>query len=287
MPSYELKNITSNYESYEQLIKLYNQYKEDYFTTIDVSISKWLAANLTSALGGLLDKLISEVVFIKFSNINSETKTIIQKNNFLSHYGFSKLPDTYNTTIQYLKLKPTDGRFFNSYVFNQLLDRAELPDMTHALKRKIAESIYEIFVNAQMHSDTEFIYTCGQYYPKYHTIAFTITDTGKGFKNNIDERFKSNLSAEKAIQWATNLGYSTKTNVSGGLGLAILKEFIKLNKGKFQIVSDRGFYQFDKAGEQIKLFSDPFPGSIVNMEFRTDDSNSYCLSNESNSNNIF
>ncbi|MDR4507873.1 MAG: hypothetical protein MRJ65_06500 [Candidatus Brocadiaceae bacterium] len=44
--------------------------------------------------------------------------------------------------------------------------------------KKITESIYEIFVNAQIHSETDFIYTCGQFFPNKHMIEFTIKDTG-------------------------------------------------------------------------------------------------------------
>jgi len=101
--------------------------------------------------------------------------------------------------------------------------------MTEALKRKISESIYEIFVNAQMHSKSEYIYTCGQFYPKKQKIAFTIVDMGQGFKANINNRFRHNLSSIQAIKWATENGSTTKTDAPGGIGLAILKEFITMN----------------------------------------------------------
>lgn len=72
-------------------------------------------------------------------------------------------------------------------------------------------------------------------------------------------------------------GNTTKTEVSGGLGLALLAEFIKLNKGKFQIISDDGFYEVGTAITECRLDAS-FPGTVINMEFRTDDSSSYSLS---------
>ena len=118
-------------------------------------------------------------------------------------------------------------------------------------------------------------------------ILVSITDTGIGFKNRINQRFKKNLTSTQAIQWATNDRHTTKIGVSGGLGLALLKEFIEKNKGKIQIISDDGFYQFDSKGEDIKLFHGSFPGSIVNLQFRTDDVSTYTLADEVRLDDIF
>jgi hypothetical protein len=49
-------------------------------------------------------------------------------------------------------------------------------------------------------------------------------------------------------------GHSTKQGISGGIGLAILKEFVILNKSKIQIISDDGFYQLDPMGYKRDYF---------------------------------
>jgi len=82
-------------------------------------------------------------------------------------------------------------------------------------------------------------------------------------------------------------GNSTKHDISGGIGLAILEEFVSLNKGKIQIVSDDGFYQLDSNGVQTRLFSGSFPGTIINMQFKTDDTTSYSLMSEAESDELF
>jgi hypothetical protein len=287
MSNFTLRNIDTSFDSYQQLINLYNENREKLFDTIELYLQQWFSANLSSALGGILDKLIENLNIVNICNLPANIETILKKNNFLSHFGFQKVVDVNNTTIKYLKLKPADGRFFHSYVVAELLNRPELPEMTSALKKKISESIYEIFVNAQIHSETDFIYTCGQFFPARHEIEFTITDTGIGFKNRINGRFGSNLSSVQAIKWAVNDGHSTKHGISGGIGLAILKEFISKNRGRIQIISDNGFYQIDSGTEQCKLFSGSFPGTIINMKFKTDDTSSYLLSDEISLDDIF
>ena len=287
MSKFNLINIDTSFESYQQLIDLYNENKDCRFETIEISFQQWFAANLSSALGAILDKLLLDLNTIHFDNISPNIRTIMQKNDFLSHFGYQRIADSNNTTISYLKLKPADGRFFHEYVVKELLNRPELPTITPALKKKIAESIYEIFVNAQLHSESDFIYTCGQVFPTEHTINFTITDTGMGFRKRVNSRFKRNLSSVQAIKWAMINGNSTKHNISGGIGLAILEEFVSINKGKIQIISDDGFYQLDSSGVQAKLFSGSFPGTIINVQFKTDDTTSYSLMSEADSGDLF
>jgi hypothetical protein len=54
-----------------------------------------------------------------------------------------------------------------------------------------------------------------------------------------------------------------------------------------QIVSDNGFYQFDSSGVVLKTFSGKFPGTIVNLQFMTNDTTSYSLKSELDINDIF
>lgn len=283
----ELRNIDTSFESYQKIIDLYRAHKDSIFEVVELGLSQWFAANMCSALGGVLDKITENLNEIKFVNISEKIKIILMKNDFLSHYGFNRIIDVNNTTIKFLKLKPTDGKYFQLFVTNELLSRPELPCISLPLKKKMTEAIYEIFVNAQIHSETKNIYTCGQFYPQKNIIEFTITDTGIGFKNRINQRFKRNLTSIQAIQWAINDCHTTKIGISGGLGLALLKEFIGKNKGKFQIISDDGFYQYDSNGEDIRLFRGAFPGTIVNLQFKTDDTSSYILSDEVSLDDIF
>lgn len=287
MSQYTLTNIETKFESYQQIIDLYSKNKDNFLEDINLSLLQWFGANMSSSLGAVLDKLIADFNNIKFVEISGNIQTILQKNDFLSHYGYNRLYDNNNTTIKFLKLKPADSRFFNSYVVDELLKRPEMPSMSSALVKRIAESIYEIFVNAQMHSETEYIYTCGQFFPRTQTIEFTITDTGIGFRNRINKRFGKNLSAVQAIRWATDDGNSTKVNISGGIGLAILKEFTQKNRGKIQIISNDGFYQLGVNGVETATFSGEFPGTIVNMQFRTDDTLSYSLKAEVSADDLF
>lgn len=282
-----LGTINNNVFSYTQLIELYHRNKDRYFDKIELNLNDFFAANMSAALGGILDLLEQNLNEINISVQNRNTEQILLKNDFLSYFGATRIPDTNHTTIRYQKLTPSDGKYFNNYVVNQLMERNELPEMSEVVKEKMTEKIYEIFVNAQMHSESENIYTCGQFYPSKNKIEFTIVDMGIGFKNKVNTRFKSNLSSVQAIIWATKDKNTTKESMTGGIGLALLKEFITFNKGKMQIVSDDGFYEFDFEGERHYIFEKPFPGTIVNLQFRTDDNSSYIHQSEIKVDDLF
>lgn len=283
----QLVNINNKFESYQKLISFYEEHKNKLFDTIHLEIRNWFAANMCAILGSILDKFTDDLNDIKIDYISPEIERILLKNDFLSYYGRARITDNYHTTIKFLKLKPTDGKFFKKYVIEELIGRSELPQMSALLKEKMTEAIYEIFVNAQIHSNSDNIYTCGQFFPNEYKIEFTIVDTGIGFKRKINERFNKNLSAVQAIEWAVKDRHTTKVGITGGIGLAFLKEFVTKNRGEMQIVSDDGFYQFDSQVETTNTFKGSFPGTIVNLQFRTNDTNSYLLKKEINSNDIF
>ena len=283
----QIFNINNTFDSYQRLIDFYQEHKDKDFETIHVELRQWFSANMCATLGGILDLFSDNINTIKFDYINPDIERILLKNDFLSYFGQSRIIDNHHTTIRFLKLKLTDGKYFNNYVVDELIGRAELPKMSDLVKEKMTEAIYEIFVNAQIHSESSHIYTCGQFFPREDKIEFTIADTGIGFKRKVNNRFSSNLSSVQAIEWATKDRHTTKIGVTGGIGLALLKEFIERNGGKMQIISDDGFYQFGRQGEEMHLFKDSFPGTIVNLQFRTNDNSSYVLKSELDTNDIF
>ena len=78
------------------------------------------------------------------------------------------------------------------------------------------------------------------------------------------------LSPEESINWATAKRNTTKRGkVPGGLGLKLLCEFIDLNGGCIQIVSDAGYWHRRNSEIVTKPLSYPFPGTVVNVEINT------------------
>lgn len=144
-------------------------------------------------------------------------------------------------------------------------------------------NIFEIYENARTHGRCEFIHTCGQFFPRKESkpLHFTIVDKGINIKQNVSQFLGREIEASEAISWAMIKGNTTKTgDTSGGLGLSVIFEFIKLNKGKIQVISSDGFYEFNKDLIEKRKLSHAFDGTIVNIRFNLNDSNIYSFVSE-------
>ncbi|MDZ7703063.1 MAG: hypothetical protein U5L04_01090 [Trueperaceae bacterium] len=216
-------------------------------------------------------------------------KDILSRNGFLSHYGHEKIPDHWGTTIPYQRFDVKDDRYFADYIETELIHRSEMPTMSQGLLKKFRGNIFEIFSNAVLHSRTQQgIFSCGQFFPKRDRLNFSVVDLGIGIRQNIRDITRLGLSAEEAIRWATMGRNTTKQgSIPGGLGLKLLGEFIDLNGGYIQIVSDAGYWKRTNRTTTTATLTHPFPGTVVTVEINTADTNSYKLAHELSATDIF
>jgi hypothetical protein len=278
------KEIQSSYEGYKQLLDFYGKIKDCFAddVVIDFQRTTWFDANLLSILGAILNKAKGNLNDIELVNINSDRIELLwQRNHFLSHFGGYKLPDFYQSTIKYRKFKIAEEKVFKDYLDSELLSKKAMPDMTLLLRKKINESIFEIFNNAVIHGNCKNIFSCGQYYHRYKKLDFTIVDLGITIKANVKNYLKKKLN-QNSICWAVQEGNTTKKgNIPGGLGLSLIRSFLSVNQGKIQIVSADEYLEQDVDGQiHVSTFSGEFPGTIVNLEFNLNDRHSYCLASE-------
>ena len=182
-----------------------------------------------------------------------------------------------------------DDRYFSAYIEKEFIHRSEIPTMSSGLLKKFRESIFQIFSNAVLHSRTELgIFSCGQFFPNRETLDFTVADLGVGIRKNILEREEIDFSPEEAIDWATTGNNTTRRgSVPGGLGLKLLCEFIDLNGGCVQIVSDAGYWKRENQNTQKTRLPHSFPGTVVSVKINTADTHSYRLESELTEKDIF
>lgn len=286
-----LPEIRHDQAGFAALVRLASETKDCLFDDVDIDMgaTSWFDADMCAAFGAILYRLGEGLNTVRLTNIRPNVGTILSKNGFLSHYGRVKIPDRWGTTIPYQRFDVKDDRYFADYIENELIHRAEMPAMSPGLLKKFRESIFEIFSNAVLHSRTEMgIFSCGQFFPARHRLDFSVADLGIGMRQNIKDNTGLDLSAEAAIHWATEGRNTTKRGpVPGGLGLKLLSEFIDLNGGCIQIVSDAGYWKRENRTTTTTPFTHPFPGTIVTVEINTADMSSYKLASELSAADIF
>lgn len=286
-----LPEIRHNRAGFEALVQLRARAKDCVFDDVDVDMSStnWFDADMCAPFGAILYRLSDKMNTVKLVNVPTGLDRILSKNGFLSHYGGNKLPDTWGTTIPYRRFEAKDDRYFASYIEEEFVRRSEMPRMSVGLVKKFRESVFEIFSNAVIHSQTKLgIFSCGQYFPKRDRLDFAVADLGIGIRQNVLRNAGLNLRADQAIAWATMDRNTTKRGrIPGGLGLKLLREFITLNRGRIQIVSDSGYWALEQ-GEVISgELKYRFPGTVVSIEIDTADKRSYKLSSEISEKDIF
>lgn len=144
-----------------------------------------------------------------------------------------------------------------------------IPSLSSDLDKKIVKNIWEIIQNALIHSDNKYgTSACGQFYPKskYFEVAFSDFGIGIPKKVNsfmISKKFTNDCDC---IEWSLQKGNSTLNKPNSGLGLYFLREFIKINRGNFQIISNKGFFGHIKSPAEEKIsLSDIIEGTLVNI----------------------
>lgn len=288
-----LDSIRSIFKGYNYLIMLIDELKilRGQKVVFDFKEVVFIDGNLSALLGTMFEILISNGNSIEVDSISGPVESILIRNGFLFEFRLTTIMDSSENSIAYKSFTPIDDVSFRDYITTQLITRKDFPVLSKELQKKIVQNIFEIYENARTHGLCEWIHTCGQFYPTRpgKPLYFTIVDKGINIKENVAHYLKQDISAKDAIEWAMVKGNSTKIgNISGGLGLAIIFEFIELNQGKIQVISSDGYYEYSRGKIVKKTLNYVFDGTVVNIKFNFSDTNKYYLKEEEeNFDNIF
>ena len=288
-----LKNIKTGLDGFRILGRLHGQIQShpDKHLVLDLTGVTFIEAIMCAALAVVLEPYRARGGQVTPIGLCAEVETVFQRNGFFRQFELrdGHVPDFYGTTIEHRRFACSDHENFGQYVEQHFRGKG-LPEMSPALARKFRESIHELFENAAHHSEAELgIFACGQQFPKTNRLKFSIADAGIGFSGSIRRRLGREMSPGRAIQWAVegNTTRMVRDRRPGGLGLQIIREFIRLNRGCVLIASQSGYW-FENAGRRtLRELSFPFPGSVVTIDIDTADANSYDLASDIDPETIF
>lgn len=281
------RTVKSDKDGYEFLASLYPKVIGAGADEVYINFSECtdFNGNLASALGAILDRFVLMGLKVLLSTPSSKkVRRALSRNHFLRAWEISTAIEDRENYIEYQRFK-SDGpsQEFKRYVDDGLLHKKHFPKHTAKVGAAITENIFEIFVNAITHGETQYAYSCGEYDEHNEVLEMTIVDCGQTIPGNVNTFFSSKGREElnhcEAIEWAFISGNTTKTE-TGGLGLAIIKEFIGLNDGEIQVVSGNGMVVYHGNNVERFLLLNSFPGTIVNMRFNFSDKKTYFLTSE-------
>lgn len=287
------REIKTNFKGFEFLVNLqnYSSYKHNENINFNFEDTKWFDANLLTLFACSTETLINNQCHVSMNNIFYGLQNIMCKNGFSKYWNETKLPaqeDINNTTIRFAKLENGDIHQLADIIPRELLGKPDMPYLSKKLKKEFTQVFLEIFLNCFQHGNSEHAFICGQYYPNSPNkrLDFSIANLGRTIKSNVDDFYGMKAlpdSYKNCIDWAMQNGTTTKEDGTGGIGLYLLTEFARINKGQIYICSDNEYWKQSNIGlSGSREFSKALHGTIVNVEFNLTDCNRYCLASENN-----
>ena len=283
-----IETIRSDFDGFSRIARIASdtQALAEDVLELDFSGCTFFEANMVAPLYTVIARLFEDLNEVTLLNIPVSVEKNLRKNHFLSLFGARILPDSNQTTLPFKIFKLHAGEQFSDYLDTYMKGKG-IPEMPAVTSRRFRQSLFEIFQNAALHSESKpGIFTCGQFFPQLHRLDFSIADAGIGIRESVRRYLRSKINSCDAIRWALVEGNTTKMDHPGGLGLKLLKEFIRMNVGKLQIVSRLGYYEFSAEGESIRKMENDFSGTCVNIEINTQDTKTYHLASEPQEDNI-
>jgi len=285
-----LPTLRSQQAGFEALAALHSAATHLFLDKLELDLSRcaFLDANMAAPLAAVLARVTDSLNTVEIVNVPPSIERILRKNGFLVNYGYAPLEDRNRTTIPFRRIQLSEEGLFEDYLQRHLKGKG-IPSMSQGLGKYFKQSIFEVFQNAVVHSNSRLgVFVCGQFFPQKQRLDLTISDAGVGIPSTVRGFLRRSISADAAICWALQKGNTTKTGGQpGGVGLKFLMEFIIHNEGKVQIASSEGFYESSGGQEVARRISSGFPGTAVNLEINTSDSKSYMLSSEISPESIF
>ncbi|MFZ5995508.1 MAG: ATP-binding protein [Thermodesulfobacteriota bacterium] len=287
-----IPTLNDSVADFEGLFAIWEQ-ANDYFLDVrfDFSGCHFLRPNAVAFLGGLsrlIESRMGSVVFDWSTLHNKRVMTNICQNGFAGTFGYPSSRWDGNS-IPYREDKTLNMNGIMDYLTYNWIGKGWV-HVSNRLRDAIAGRMWEIYNNAFEHSGTEIgVFSCGQHFRRQNDLILSVADFGRGIPANVrtflrqyaDEALVSKVSGAACLKWAFERGNSTcMGGIARGLGLDLLKEFVRINQGKLEVYSNEGYAIIDKDGERYENRDISFEGTVVHITLRCDE-NLYQFRDES------
>lgn len=264
-------------------------FKEKKLVCFDFSRCHFISAEGTAVLSGLKfmrDKKGYKTK-IDLNTVVESVKIVLGRWGFLglfeSRSSGGKSVSLIGTTIPIYRQEKLVIEETVDYIDQNILNRTEMPNMSEVLRKEIRKAFFEVFGNIFTHSNSLIGgLVCGQVFPNDKKIQIVFYDTGIGIAKNVAKIESSISSDEKAIEWALRRGTSTLSSesVSRGLGLYLIRMFLKVNEGDFRIYANQGSVKEIAGEQQLQKLEYPIEGTLIDLRINIRNDIKYILASE-------
>jgi len=290
-----ISTLNDSIWDFAQLFSIWSQvngYFED--VRFDFSRCGFLRPNAIAFLGGLarlIEARLGTVAFDWGTSYNNAVMMNLCQNGFAGNFGHPSTAWTGNS-IPYREDKVLDVNGILDYLTESWLGRGWV-QVSQRLRDAIVGRMWEIYNNAFEHAGTQIgVFSCGQHFPHTNDLILSVVDFGQGIAANVRNFLRldpraGQLTAAGCLRWAFQPGTSTRPNgMARGLGLDLLKEFVRVNHGKLEVYSNEGYGLIEENGARFENRTLSFEGTVFHITLRCDE-RLYRFADEANTNSPF
>ncbi|GAC1407795.1 MAG: ATP-binding protein [Chloroflexota bacterium] len=251
--------------------------------TLEFSQCRFLSQNAVATIGALYlfmsQSMGQECIALDIASMQPAVRANLAQNGLLAALGIGTKQWDGNS-VPFRNDIREDPDTVLSYLKEKWLGKGWI-NLTPILRDAIVGNVWEIYTNAFEHSgSTVGIISCGQHFPRNKELKLTAVDMGVGIPEKVRAFLTDDLGAADALAWAFRPGSTTNPGGIGrGMGLDLLADFVTVNSGRLEVYSLDGYARIDDRGAYYADTTTRFPGTLVNITFRCDES-LYHLENE-------
>jgi len=276
----QIPTINDAQSDFDRLFELWQQSLGSHQDVrFDFSNCGFLRPNAVAFLGGLarlIESRMGTAAFDWDSLHNTWVKTTMMQNGFAGMFGHPSSSWS-GETIPYREDPKEDSTGILDYLTEYWLGRGWV-HVSERLCNAIVGKMWEIYANAFEHSQSAVgLFSCGTHLKKNNELLLSVVDFGQGIAANVRDFWSSDfrgtdLMAASCLKWAFQEGTTTRPNGIGrGMGLDLLKDFIRVNHGKLEVYSNEGYALIDEGGERYENRASSFGGTVFHITLRCDE----------------
>lgn len=231
-------------------------------------------------------------VLYSFATMKDSVLKMLKKDGFLSSNFGARFSEDNTISADAIRFTSFRGNIKESeelsvkivkYIQEEWL-KDSLIEIRPKLKSDLTAKMYELFANALEHAQSPVgCFSCGQSYNEDKEIVLTIVDLGIGIVKSVQDYFLINedeITEENAIKWALKSGNTTRLDNSGGLGLSLIYDFLKINSGSMDIYCNSVFLRITQGKMKVKVLPTDFSGTMINIRMTKQNNVRYGYQNE-------
>ena len=238
----------------------------------------FLRPNAVAVLGGIarLAQSRAGTVIFNWDTMPGSVRANLCQNGFARAFGYP-CESWAGHSIPFREDRAQDMNGIMDYLTDTWLGRGWV-HVSQRLRDAIVGRMWEMYSNAFEHAGSQIgVFSCGQHFRNKNELVLSVADFGQGIAANVRNFLRPDpradqLSAAGCLRWAFQRGTSTRSHgTARGLGLDLLKEFIRLNHGKLEVYSNEGYGMIDETGESFSSRATSFEGTVFHITLRCDE----------------